>query len=372
MGAGKDNNFGGIVHTAGAVRPLSKPQQAFHALLEEVESLRASIDIEEAELDAAVAFYSTEIVPRLASQTAVKKDLVRSLAPFVNKSFFPNREERLRFKDFTKDLLDAIAKDERGLTDGDLRDIYNVVHGVGYAQDEQKTLAAVKAALAKMFAEEGLEPDLSELESTASEADFMTKAEALMARLRKMKQAEAEAERCAEHGRHGTDDEELRAAEEARKRNIASIYKQLARVLHPDFECDGERQKQKVQLMQELTEAYRQKDLHTLLRLEMQWIENEGDNLDRLTGEKLGVYIEVLEGQVQGLQARLRDLLFHPRYRPIVAFNNGLARPIDGPNRARELDETIAAMKHSIALLENAGTADDVRVAIAAAGPERS
>src|SRR5439155_24603602 len=128
-------------------------------------------------------------------------------------------------------------------------------------------------------------------------------AEALMARMRKMKEAEAETARCAENGRHGTDNEELRAMEEARKRNIASIYKQLARVLHPDLERDNERQKEKVQLMQELTEAYRQKDLHTLLRLEMQWIENEGGHLDRLTEEKLSVYVEVLQGQVQGLEA---------------------------------------------------------------------
>lgn len=57
--------------------------------------------------------------------------------------------------------------------------------------------------------------------------------------------------------------------------------------------------------MQELTVAYRQNDLHTLLRLEMQWIENEGGDIDRLTEEELGVYNEVLQGQVQGLEQRL-------------------------------------------------------------------
>src|SRR5262249_11298862 len=101
--AGKQDTFGELIHTPDAVRPLSKSQQLFRTLLEKVESLRASIDIEEAELDAALAFYTTELVPRLATQTAVKKDLVRSLAPFVNKSFFPNRDERLRFKDIMRD-----------------------------------------------------------------------------------------------------------------------------------------------------------------------------------------------------------------------------------------------------------------------------
>src|SRR5262249_32289123 len=149
-----------------------------------------------------------------------------------------------------------------------------------YAQDERRTLAAVKEALAKVLAEQDLEFDLSELEGAASEAEFMAKAEALIARMRKMKEAEAEVARCAEHGRHDSENEKVRAAEAARARTVAIIYKQLARVLHPDLEGDGGRRKEKLQLMQELTEAYRQRDLHTLLRLEMQWIENEGGDLE--------------------------------------------------------------------------------------------
>src|SRR5262249_31774859 len=148
--------------------------------------------------------------------------------------------------------------------------------------------------------------------------------------------------------------------EELRKRSIANIYKQLARVLHPDLERDAERQKKKVQLMQELTVAYRQNDLHTLLRLEMQWIENEGGDIDRLTEEKLGVYNEILQGQVQGLEQRLIGLMFHPRYRPIVVFNDGPARVINGPQKVEELDGSIAAIECCIPLMEAAKTADDV------------
>jgi hypothetical protein len=134
--------------------------------------------------------------------------------------------------------------------------------------------------------------------------------------------------------------------------------------LTPDLERDTERQKYKVQLMQELTVAYKQNDLHTLLRLEMQWIENEGGDIGRLSEEKLGVYNEVLGGQVQGLEQRLRSLMFHPRYRPIVVFNDGPTRVINGPDKARDLDRRIAALERSIALMEAATTADDVRAAL--------
>jgi len=360
----------GLVPSPSAGRPLTRAQETFRNLLARVESLRESIDTEEEALDATLSFYAAEIVPRITKQTALQKDLVRALAPFVNKDFFPNRRELAESRDLTKELLDEISKTEKGLVDTDLREIYNAVHGVGYAHDERKALETVKATLAKMFAEAGVEADFSELEAAVSEADFMAKAEELMARARKMKESEAEAARCAEHGRHTTDDEELRAAEELRKRSIANIYKQLARVLHPDLERNSERQKEKVQLMQELTEAYRQNDLHTLLRLEMQWIENESSDIERLTEEKLGVYNEVLGGQVEGLQRRLQGLVFHPRYRPIVVLAFGRTYAIDGPDKARELDEHIDAIERCIARMRAAKTAEDVRAAIGSFRPE--
>jgi hypothetical protein len=116
--------------------------------------------------------------------------------------------------------------------------------------------------------------------------------------------------------------------------------------------------------MQELTTAYRQNDLHTLLRLEMQWIKNEGDNLDRLTEERLGVYNEVLGAQVEALERRLRDLIFHPRYRSIVVTNQGLTRIINGPDMVRELEFRIVQIEQCITLMESAKTANDVRAAV--------
>jgi hypothetical protein len=101
----------------------------------------------------------------------------------------------------------------------------------------------------------------------------------------------------------------------------------------------------------------------------MQWIENEGGDVGRLTEEKLGVYNEVLGGQVKALEARQRDLVFHPRYRPVVAFKNGLTKPIDVPDKAREIDDAIAAIARCIARMETVKTAADVRAAVAPLRP---
>jgi hypothetical protein len=360
----KSDKVHGLVHVPTEGQPLTQAQEAFRSLLARVESLRESIDAEEGKLDAALSFYATEIVPRLAKQAALRKELVRAMAPHVNETFLSRKQERLEMKEMIQVFLDHIAKTERGLTDADLREIFSAVHGIGYAERERQTLASVKAALARMYDEAGIEADFSELDSAASEADFMAKAEELTARVRKMKEAELEAAHCGEAGHHQSHDADLRAAEEFRKRSIANIYKQLARVLHPDFERDSERQKHKVQLMQELTVAFRQNDLHTLLRLEMEWIENEGGNVERLTDEKLGVYNDVLAGQVEGLEKRFRGLAFHPRYRPIVVFDCGLLQKVDGADAVRELDDSIAEIERSLALMGTVKTTEDLLAAV--------
>ena len=355
----------GLVPTPTADRPLTKSQQNFRNLLARLESLRDSVENEEETLDAALGFYAAEIVPRIARQTALQKDLVRRLAPYLNNTSFPRKQERLEVKELIQEFLNEIANAEKGLTEIDLRAIYDTVHRVGYAEHERKTLASVKEALAKLYAEAGIEADFSELESATSEADFMARAEELSARVRRLKEAEMEEAQCRDAGHHSPEEDNIRAMEEARKRSIAAMYKRLARVLHPDLERDSERQKQKVELMQELTVAFRNNDLHTLLRLEMQWIENEGGDIEHLTAEKLGVYNEVLTAQVEGLEKRLRALVLHPRYRPILVWNNRRAETIDGAERARELDEGIVVLEQSVQVIGTAATADDVRAAIA-------
>src|SRR5262245_23963866 len=110
----------GLVPTPGVGRPLTRAQEAFRTLLAKVESLRESIDAEEAELDAQLAFYAAEIVPRLARQTSLEKELVRALAPYINKSFFPGKQERTEFRELIRELLDDISKAEKGLHDADI------------------------------------------------------------------------------------------------------------------------------------------------------------------------------------------------------------------------------------------------------------
>ena len=81
-------------------------------------------------------------------------------------------------------------------------------------------------------------------------------------------------------------EERAKQAEEARYKSIASIHKQLARVLHPDLEQDEDRKLLKVRLMQNLRRPITIGDLHTLLRTELEWIQCEEGNFGPLDRRK--------------------------------------------------------------------------------------
>jgi hypothetical protein len=138
-------------------------------------------------------------------------------------------------------------------------------------------------------------------------------------------------------------------------------------VLHPDLESDPGRKQAKGALMQELTAAYRNNDLHTLLRLELEWIQREEGDVERLTEEKLSIYNQVLKEQVSELERELAELRYHPRYQSIAVAAGPLGiRLRTDPAEMRWLDATIASMEASITRMRSGKPLDQVRVLIKA------
>jgi hypothetical protein len=107
--------------------------------------------------------------------------------------------------------------------------------------------------------------------------------------------------------------------------------------------------------MQELTVAYRNNDMHTLLRLEMEWIQREEGDIERLTDEKVAIYNQTLKVQVQDLERELNELPYHPRYQPIAVIDGPFGATIrtNGPAEARAMDEVNASMEASIRDLQS-------------------
>jgi hypothetical protein len=73
--------------------------------------------------------------------------------------------------------------------------------------------------------------------------------------------------------------------------------------------------------MKQVTSAYADKDLHTLLKLEMEWIVSENAALGTLPDDKLKLYISSLKEQVAGLVQELHALYYHPRFAEMAEFS---------------------------------------------------
>ena len=161
-------------------------------------------------------------------------------------------------------------------------------------------------------------------------------------------------------------EDRARLAEAARKLSFGSIYRQLAKVLHPDLESEPDLRSRKSALMQDVTTAYRNQDLHTLLRLQLEWIQREEHDIARLTEERLAAYNLVLEEQVAQLQMELAQLPRHPKYEVLMdgEYPFGVRVQRNGPAKAQQIDEVAAGLRNAIALVQAPEALKNVRVLI--------
>ena len=304
-------------------QPLTKAQQIFNRLIKRIEALRAKIESETRRLDNLLAYYGKHLHPRMQRHTELRKTLARTLATFLDNKRLKGKKARSTLCDLIADQLDAIVAEDGWLSDDDLRALFQRVSGEDFEEVAREQFEQERQEMESMFNELGVDIDLSDMKPGMSEAAMAAKAAEMKTRLQE--KIEEQQQSFTPPPRRKTArqlerEKREKLTEELRKKTVATMYKQLARVLHPDLELDPERRRQKEGLMQELTVAYSNNDMHTLLKLEMEWIQREEGEIDRLTEEKLAVYNETLKEQVQDLEQELRELPCHPRYHPIAVF----------------------------------------------------
>ena len=333
-------------------RPLTKAQQTFNRLIKRIGALRSKIESETRRLDNLLAYYGKQLYPRLQRQTELRKALARTLATFLDNKRLNGKKARFTLCDLIADQLDAIIAEDDCLSDDDLRALFQRVTGEDFEEVTREEFEKARQEMESTFNEFGIDIDLSDMKPGMSDESLAAKAAEMKIRL----QEEIEKQQAFTPPTRGKTARQLerekreKLAEELRKKTVATMYKQLARVLHPDLELDPERRRQKERLMQDLTVAYSNNDMHTLLRLEMEWIQREEGEIEQLTEEKLAVYNQTLKEQVQGLEQELREVPCDPRYRPIAVFEGPFRASVrdHGPAEAFRLDRANASIEASI------------------------
>jgi hypothetical protein len=362
----------GLVPVARPGQPLTKAQRDFKRLIAKVEGQRAKLERETQRLDKALAYYGEHLHPRVLRRTALRKDLIRALAAFFTDKRLKKVEQKA-LNAMVSEQLSEVMNLDQGLNEADLGAIFERVYGRAFADVQREELEALRSAMKGMAEGLGVDIDLSGIRLNPNDPDLAASKAEFAARMRQMaeeseRKHEERRARRRKTPRQLEREEKMRQVEEARAKSIASIYKQLARVLHPDLEQDPGLRQRKSLLMQELTAAYRSNDLHTLLRLELEWVHREEGDIERLTDGKLEIYNQILKEQADDLEREIYRLRGHPRYRPIAEerpFFESRVRT-DGPAQARRLDSDIVDMEEGLHQLRSADGLQVLRHMIAA------
>jgi hypothetical protein len=314
----------GLVISTASKKVLTKNQQAFNKLTKRIEKLHKDIEKKQLQLDTALKIYGNEIHPIVNQLDAHRRKLVTILWD-VYQSYKLSKTDQRHLKNILKDHVFELCRQPEGREDEALNDMFAQLTGETFAKMEQREKESLKEEMLRAAKLMDLDIDLDDLDMNDQRAMEQKVAELEQKMAEKQEQEEQnyapfkKSKAPKKKTPKQLETERIqKAAEEMKQKNISTIYKQLAKLFHPDLEQDEERKIEKEVLMKELTAAYEAKNLHMLLMLELKWIHNENDHLETLSEEKLTIYLQILREQARDLEYEANSIVEQPRYNVLI------------------------------------------------------
>jgi len=345
-------------------QPLSKQQQTFNRLIKKIEKLRRELELTTKKLDDKLEFYAKHIHPLEQQLVQLRTEAIKLLFPFFKNKKNLSKKEHEILRELLKMQLNEILS--YGKPDEELKVIFKAVNGVSFEKAASLQLEEMRDQMEAMFESFGVDVDLGDLHADMSEEEIMRKVKEMQEQFEQQQEnINTKKDSRKKTAKQLQKEEKERQLEEASTRNISKVYKQLAKVLHPDLEQDEDLKIEKEVLMKELTTAYENNDLHSLLRLELHWIHKEEENAARLTNEKLEIYNQVLKEQAKELEEEIYLLNEHPRYEPLARFKaTSLSVHLDRINLENEkynIEESLYSVKVSVQQLKGGNPLREVK-----------
>jgi hypothetical protein len=346
-------------------KKLSPAQTQFNKLMKKLEKARKLHKQEQRRLDQVLGICTLRLLPLVETMHRLTFQMVNlGTAALSEIKLTPKRQRS--FEDLLRHKALDLSMDSCGLPEEDLIRLNELLALLGGAKSEEVDMEEAEAAFAQMremmenlAREAGVPLDLSNLDLHGDPAEF----ERIL--MQRLEAAVTDGER--KYGESAQPDrkptkaqlkKELaqQQAEEAKRRDLKSLYKQLAKALHPDLETDPERKLHKEEWMKRLTTAHAASDLRELLAIEMEWLGEESSNLAAATDDKLKVYCSVLKEQIDEQKHRTQSLIHEPQYAAMGRFVHPYFGTVNRPEVIEdELLEEIDRHEHMIAVLRSGG-----------------
>ena len=300
--------------SAAKKKKLTKNQQTFNRLTKRIEQIQQAIRKDTTKLETVLKAYNANIPDLQQEISRSRLTLAKALGETTKKLKFGKRQTDSARKVILLLCDEAFAHLE---PDRETELFYNAWSESNYREEVQSQQYAMKRAFAEHAKDAfGMDIDPEEMGNTPEE---------FVRFIRRMREEFKNSDKQREEpfsrkykSKQQLAKEELRQKEEAHKlKSMRSLYLSLAKALHPDTEMDTYEKKRKEELMKKVTAAYADKDLATLLKLEMQWVVSETSTLDTLPDEKLKLHIASLREQVAALEEEHASVYYNARFRPI-------------------------------------------------------
>ena len=298
---------------------LSKNQEAFNRLTQKIEKLQKEISKKQHQFDLALNIYGKEYYAAQLTMLDTMEKFIITLFEIYKKNKLSKPNQR-QIKEVIKFHLQEYFEQSAIEPGKKLQQIFSELENIQYDKMMEQEKEQEQADFIEMLQKIKVDTKGFDFKDEAAMAAKIAEAHQKLAAL---EQEEEEKERKQQAKKRKTAkqtdyDTIQKAVNENKQKNISTIYKQLAKLFHPDLEQDIDRKVEKEILMKELTNAYEAKNLHALLLLELKWIHKENDHLENLTEDKLTVYLQILKEQAMDLENQKNTIIHQPQYSVMV------------------------------------------------------
>ena len=253
---------------------------------------------------------TTELQPAQAQITAARLKLLRLLDQLhSNQHAEPRLSKPLRHK-LRASIPQLAATVLQDGADAEAEAIFDRYSDVSHADQRQIELAEAEAMFGHILGEEMIDGHQAE-----SVEDLMRHAAGGMARAQAEPAARAASRPQARSAKaQAAEQRQAEATEQAAKQagqSVREAFRRLASALHPDRETDPVAREHKTRLMQQANQAYERNDLLTLLSMQLDLEQIDGQHLANLPEARLAHYNRVLREQLAALQQELGECTAH-------------------------------------------------------------
>ncbi|MFD2246394.1 J domain-containing protein [Pontibacter ruber] len=281
-------------------RKLSKLQQEFNQKTEQIEQLKHEIAKRRESINLAQKRIEKELRPIIMQQLEKRVELVHLLDQAYPLPVFSFREKEKLAALIENITFDLISNYERQ----DMIELHDKYAEFTYA--ERTSFAAEDFDEAILDDEPTIDNDLEDLDDL----------ERIQAKLDREQEQREQEKQNRQKSRKTKAQREKEARAKAELSNISKasrrVYTDLAKQLHPDKEQDPTKRAWKEEAMKRITQAYHHDDFFELLRLQMEFMQEQGQALDTLPDEQLQYYVKILTDQLDELKAEFHNLATGP------------------------------------------------------------